>query len=217
MALSDEERKARHREANRRWRAKAGVREREREQVSAWKKANPEKVRQYAREHYWRDVDTHREAMRLNMRGRRLANPERYNAERRAYGQANAERLNARRRERWANEPEYRARRIAQIRAYIAANPDQVMLSRAQGRAVRRARMRAALVEKVDYAEIIKRDRGRCHLCGKRVAKREIQLDHIVPLAVGGEHSAANLAVAHARCNLSKGAKPANDQLRLVG
>lgn len=69
----------------------------------------------------------------------------------------------------------------------------------------------------IERAYIIKRDRSRCHLCGKKCRADEIHLDHLVPLALGGSHDESNLRVACARCNTSKGARPANDQLMLVG
>ena len=33
-------------------------------------------------------------------------------------------------------------------------------------------------------------------------------MDHVVPLVMGGEHCYDNVAVAQARCNLSKGGRP---------
>jgi 5-methylcytosine-specific restriction endonuclease McrA len=42
-------------------------------------------------------------------------------------------------------------------------------------------------------------------------------LDHIVPVSLGGTHTWANVQLAHLRCNVSKGNRPANEQLRLVG
>jgi 5-methylcytosine-specific restriction endonuclease McrA len=49
--------------------------------------------------------------------------------------------------------------------------------------------------------------RVKCYLCGKAISNGERHVDHIVPLAKGGEHSARNLAIACAKCNLSKNAK----------
>ena len=51
-------------------------------------------------------------------------------------------------------------------------------------------------------------ERGRtCHLCGQAIGPFEAwHMDHIVPLAQGGTDARGNLAAAHARCNLSKGA-----------
>lgn len=70
--------------------------------------------------------------------------------------------------------------------------------------------------ERVSRAYIIERDGGRCHACGKKCRDDEIHLDHLVPLARGGTHAPENLAVACARCNLSRGAR-GEAQLLLLG
>lgn len=66
-------------------------------------------------------------------------------------------------------------------------------------------------------AYIIERDRSICHLCGKKVEPGEIHLDHVIPLSLGGAHDETNIRVSHAFCNLSKHARPMNEQLALVG
>lgn len=69
----------------------------------------------------------------------------------------------------------------------------------------------------VSRAYIIARDKSRCHLCGKRCERDEIHIDHLIPVSLGGKHVPENLRVACAGCNTRKGARPANDQLMLVG
>ena len=90
--------------------------------------------------------------------------------------------------------------------------------------AARRARkLNAAVVEVVAAREIFERDDWRCHLCGRRT-KRGVggmhplgaTLDHVLPLAAGGDHTRANLATAHRCCNIAKGARPLG-QLALFG
>lgn len=56
----------------------------------------------------------------------------------------------------------------------------------------------------IERAEIIERDGGRCHVCGKQCRPDEIHLDHVVPLARGGTHHPDNLAVACVTCNLRR-------------
>lgn len=68
----------------------------------------------------------------------------------------------------------------------------------------------------IERAYIIERDAGRCHVCGKKCRADEIHLDHLIPVAAGGAHAPENLAVACARCNLSRGARGAA-QLLLMG
>jgi len=94
--------------------------------------------------------------------------------------------------------------------AYRKAHPDKI----ADNSALRRARKRGASVEKVSRALVYERDGGYCHICGKKVNPKKWHIDHIIPLARGGEHSYKNVAVSHPKCNLSKGAK-SGGQLRL--
>lgn len=77
----------------------------------------------------------------------------------------------------------------------------------------------------INLAAIAKRDKYRCGICGDRVDMKLKHpdpgfpsLDHIVPLAHGGDDlNPANLQLAHLRCNLSKRDKGGGDQLRLIG
>ena len=103
------------------------------------------------------------------------------------------------------------------MRAYVEAHRDQHnQRSRTWAKANRmkkiaatqrwRARLKTATVEPVDYARIILRDRMRCHICKRRVARAELHFDHVIPLSKGGEHSESNIAVAHGRCNVRKSA-----------
>lgn len=89
----------------------------------------------------------------------------------------------------------------------------------------RRAQMYAAPTgETVRRDEIAARDAYRCHLCRKRVDMARVwpdplspTLDHLVPLSKGGAHEPANVRLAHAECNLSKGNRPRGEQLLLIG
>lgn len=90
--------------------------------------------------------------------------------------------------------------------------------------AARAARKRGAFVEVVDPLTLFERDGWTCHLCKKKV-RRNLSgmhldgptIDHIIPLAEGGQHSYANTALAHRRCNSNKGARAVGEQLALVG
>lgn len=91
-------------------------------------------------------------------------------------------------------------------------------------RAVRRARKRAAYVESVDVMQLLKWQDGRCYHCNCKIRldvevphPKSLTLDHLVPLALGGEHSYANTAASCFNCNCAvKGIKPINEQLKLV-
>jgi 5-methylcytosine-specific restriction endonuclease McrA len=50
---------------------------------------------------------------------------------------------------------------------------------------------------------VFERDGGRCAQCGARF---DLQYDHVIPLALGGASTAANLQLLCAPCNRAKGA-----------
>jgi hypothetical protein len=88
----------------------------------------------------------------------------------------------------------------------------------------RRAVKKAAFVENVYRKKIFERDRWRCQLCRKPVARTKSVphpkapvLDHIIPLAEGGTNEPANVQCAHFLCNSKKGARGAGEQLLLIG
>lgn len=80
----------------------------------------------------------------------------------------------------------------------------------------RRARLKGATIERVDPYRVFDRDRWRCKLCGTKTPKAKRgtyddnapELDHINPLAQGGEHSYNNTQCACRKCNGLKSSKP---------
>lgn len=79
-----------------------------------------------------------------------------------------------------------------------------------------------AEVSVVIRREIYERDAWRCHLCKKKVDRRlrypnqrSASLDHLVPLADGGTHDPANLALAHLTCNQRR-SRGGSVQLRAI-
>jgi 5-methylcytosine-specific restriction endonuclease McrA len=84
-------------------------------------------------------------------------------------------------------------------------------------------RGRAVGAERFDPLEVLARDGWRCHICGISTPKRlrgtyhdqAPELDHITPLALGGQHTRQNTACACRKCNIAKGSRPLG-QLRLV-
>lgn len=91
--------------------------------------------------------------------------------------------------------------------------------------ALRRARKKSApVVEVVDPTSIFDRDGWKCWLCGGHVdatlSGRHLEgptMDHIVPLSHGGDHTAANVRLAHRKCNTKRGNRGGGEQLSLVG
>lgn len=78
--------------------------------------------------------------------------------------------------------------------------------------------------EKVDPIAVFERDGWRCHLCNRATPKamrgknksNSPELDHIIPIALGGLHTYDNVACACRECNGSKGAR-AMGQLLMFG
>lgn len=55
--------------------------------------------------------------------------------------------------------------------------------------------------------ELLGQQRHRCAICTGPLGLLDSHMDHIVPLALGGEDDRANLQLVHAACNLRKGAR----------
>ena len=79
----------------------------------------------------------------------------------------------------------------------------------------RRALVADAFVEDVSRAEVMRRSKWRCHLCGELIPKSARwpdpmfgTVDHVMPIAAGGSHSYANCKAAHMKCNGKKGKRP---------
>ncbi|MBK5204349.1 MAG: HNH endonuclease [Polaromonas sp.] len=88
-------------------------------------------------------------------------------------------------------------------------------------KAKRKAVLRGATVECVDPFKVFDRDKWRCRLCGVRTPKGKRgtyaddapELDHINPLAKGGEHSYINTQCSCRRCNGLKSDTPRGQML----
>jgi 5-methylcytosine-specific restriction endonuclease McrA len=170
--------------------------QRERERINAWKKANrasvnatqrayraadPERGRKYDRQAYGRD-------------------PEKHKAKNAGWVERNPERKCQLRRESAARHaPENRAR----AKAWQKANPETVKAHKAAYRARQRSQDR--LIETFTHAEIAERDHWTCHLCGGEVTREDWSIDHLVPLSFGGDHTRLNVKIAHTVCNARRG------------
>jgi 5-methylcytosine-specific restriction endonuclease McrA len=141
---------------------------------------------------------------------------------------ARRERENESRRRRYAEDPAYRERRLAQTVATTrAAKPETPEAREARRarykawydahprswdpalrrthKATRRARKRDAFVEHVNALVVLERDDGVCGICGGDVDPTNFDVDHVVALAAGGLHAYFNVQAAHPTCNRSKG------------
>lgn len=96
--------------------------------------------------------------------------------------------------------------------------------TKAAERKARKLKMRGVAVEAVNPIVVLDRDKWTCQLCGTKTPKRlrgtyesrAPEIDHIVPISQGGEHSYSNVQCACRACNLSKSGRPLG-QMRLFG
>jgi 5-methylcytosine-specific restriction endonuclease McrA len=66
---------------------------------------------------------------------------------------------------------------------------------------------KAAFVEDVDVMSLFLEQSGVCYLCGGAFEFKDMECDHVRPLAKGGLHEKSNCKMACSSCNRSKGAK----------
>ena len=52
---------------------------------------------------------------------------------------------------------------------------------------------------------------GRCHICGQKISGKGWDVEHVIPLAMGGEDGGSNLRPAHDACHGEKTAADLND------
>lgn len=78
-----------------------------------------------------------------------------------------------------------------------------------------RRQRRASKRERVEVRTVAERDGWICHICKRKVTEADWSVDHLVPLICGGDHTYANVALAHANCNKKRGWR-GHAQLRLV-
>ena len=181
--LSDEERKERCREAQRRYRAN-----------------NPEKVRERNRQYRANNLEKERERNRQY----HANNLEKGREYRRQYHANNPEKVRERNRQYHANNPEKERERT---RRYRANNPEKVR-EYIHRRRARKAGAISPAFPKVTSAAIRQRIRlfgNACAYCG---GDGPFHIDHVEPLVSGGLHTPANLVPACARCNCSKNDRP---------
>lgn len=170
-------------------------------------------------------VEAHRQEIRERSRAWRIANPDRANARSSAWAKANPERRRLHM-QKHRNSPQGReaqaryianrdpARRRVVAARYYAKHRDEY----AAYRRTRRARVRNAAGSHTasDIVAIGTAQRWRCAACGGDI-RRAYEVDHIVPLALGGSDEKGNLQLLCRRCNRSKGAKHPLDFAKKLG
>lgn len=165
--------------------------------VKAYRAANPDVIRAAARKRRARKLEEVRAYAREWAMRKYYRNIE------------ESRQKNSKQQRRWraANYTHALASHKVSRRRAFQRDPEGTRLKGAAKAAKRRCRMRLVTAETVDLQRIVARDRMRCHICRKKVRKDELHFDHVIPIAAGGTHEEANIAVSHATCNLKKHAK----------
>lgn len=105
----------------------------------------------------------------------------------------------------------HRESRRLQLKAYRRANPDKVreFSKRRQGRKL--ARLPHGTIPSIGAAQ-----RWKCAICRSGI-RAAYHVDHIVPLARGGQHVGRNIQLLCPTCNVRKNAKDPIDYMRSLG
>ena len=151
-----------------------------------------EKVQEWKRKSTLR----HPETWRAYSKKWREENYERFLATQRAYKKRNAEKV------------------AASHKQWQERHHDRVRVYRANAKANRRERESGALSP--DLAEkLLELQRHRCAVCAERLSSYE--LDHIIPLYLGGPHCDSNIQLLCPPCNRLKSYKPPEVFMREQG
>lgn len=131
----------------------------------------------------------------------REANREAYLARNRAYYERNRDRMLADMAERYRSNSTVIGQRVKRWRK---ANPIKVREYELR----RRALKRQTQTEPVDYEAILAEHGMFCHICSMVIVDAsDLHFDHLIPLSMGGAHTAENIKPAHALCNIRKGGR----------
>ena len=154
---------------------------------------------------------THRESERQRASAWRAANHERALANDVDYRKAHQEEAKAYKRI-WAADHSEHV--VAKVRAWRKANPDAHKIHGQNRR--KRAKESGGKLSRDLVQKLFEMQRGLCACCG-RPLENDFQLDHIMPLYLGGQHADANMQLLRKRCNAQKNRKHPVDFMRERG
>jgi 5-methylcytosine-specific restriction endonuclease McrA len=61
-------------------------------------------------------------------------------------------------------------------------------------------------ISRVMRTRVLMRDGMRCRYCGVRLLEHEAEIDHVIPVSLGGSSRLGNLVTSCTKCNARKGA-----------
>lgn len=100
-------------------------------------------------------------------------------------------------------ERTHRAGANERAKRWRQAHPEEVR----ERVALWHTRRKGAFIEHVLPLVVLERADGVCGVCGEDVDPASFDIDHIVPLSLGGLHNYENTQPAHPICNRRKGAQ----------
>lgn len=189
--ISDDERKAKARAYGAAYRA--ANREKAKAASAAWRLANPDRVKALTAEY------SQRPEVKANRR-EAARKPERV-AARKASQQARKSSIAAARAAWYQANKSVVAERKKQ---WFAVHPEKLRIKHHNKRARRKAAV--GRLSKDLPGRLLKLQRGRCACCGQSL-KDGYQMDHVVPLALGGTNTDDNMQLLTPKCNNRKSAK----------
>ena len=185
-------------------------RAKERARLRAWYAANRD--REHARKAREYAANPQREKRNSVQAAWRAANLEKARALAKKYDRDNREKRRLQARERYKKNADYwrewyrknRAKVLLVSGEWAKANPD----ARRAIKATRRGRERGAsgTYTQDDVKKLLRLQRGKCVVCRVRVGEK-YHVDHLMPLALGGDNNFTNLQILCPSCNCSKNAK----------
>lgn len=183
-----------------------------REEIKAWKLANPERQKQIDAD--WKEVIKAKN--RIYSKERYASNPEHQKAASEKWRLANQERATKSASE-WKrlNREKYNA--TAAI--YRENNKDKIRAYHSKYKKENRSRLKAidhnyrtkksnngGKLSKGIVEKLLKLQKGKCACCGQPLGKN-YHVDHIKPIALGGPNIDSNVQLLRQRCNNQKGKK----------
>lgn len=169
--------------------------------VKVWQANNRDKVRKYSSNWFNNNKDHHHELTKKWHADNREKVKERKINERIAKAPKTKQEIDEKRK--------YNRERKQLV---IANNPAKYRAIQQNQRSRRRnGRLSHNIVER-----LMKLQRGRCTVCGKPL-QDDYHIDHIMPLALGGENADGNVQLLHPTCNLRKTSKHPVEFMQSLG